>query len=55
MLTKNIQSGHILEYWKLIRETAGFVGTATDPLITNTYTSMDKEKLIGELILLESY
>ena len=44
MLTKNIQSGHILEYWKLIRETAGFVGTATDPLITNTYTSMDKEK-----------
>lgn len=44
MLTQNIQSGHILEYWRLIREAAGFTGEAADPLTTNTYTLMDKEK-----------
>lgn len=44
MLTQNIQSGHILEYWKLIREAAGFTGEATDPLTTIAHTSIDKEK-----------
>ena len=44
MLTRNIQAGHILEYWKLIREAAGFTGAAADPQTTNTYTSIDKEK-----------
>lgn len=44
MLTCNIQAGHILEYWKLIREAAGFTGAAADPQTTNTYTSIDKEK-----------
>ncbi len=43
MLTNDINSGKILEYWKTIREKAGFVGSATDPLVTINSTDMSKE------------
>nr|WP_278704103.1 RagB/SusD family nutrient uptake outer membrane protein [Bacteroides intestinalis] len=45
MISKNINDGHILEYWKLIRETAGFQGAAIDPNTTIGATDMSKEKL----------
>lgn len=45
MLTKNIGAGHILEYWKLIREKAGFTGDAVNPQTTIDATDMSKEKL----------
>ncbi len=45
MLTKNINSGKILEYWRLIREKAGFTGTAQDPTLTIAATNMSKEIL----------
>lgn len=45
MLTKNIGAGHILEYWKLIREKAGFTGNAIDPETTIAATDMSKETL----------
>lgn len=45
MLTKNISSGKILEYWKTVREKAGFTGAATDPQVTIDATDMSKEKL----------
>ncbi len=43
MLTKNINSGKILEYWKLVREKAGFTGSAMDPNTTINATDMSKE------------
>ena len=45
MLTKDINSGKILEYWRLIREKAGFTGTAQDPTLTIAATNMSKEIL----------
>lgn len=45
MLTKNISSGKILEYWKKIRECAGFQGDAIDPMTTINATDISKEKL----------
>lgn len=43
MLTKNLNAGKILEYWKLVREKAGFKGLAVDPQITISVTDMNKE------------
>ncbi len=43
-LTKNINSGHILEYWKIVREKAGFTGDAIDPTRTINATDMAQEK-----------
>lgn len=45
MLTKSIAAGHILEYWKLIREKAGFTGEAVNPQTTIEATDMAKETL----------
>jgi hypothetical protein len=45
MLTGNINSGKILEYWKKVRETAGFTGAAVDPQVTIAATDMSKETL----------
>ena len=45
MRTNNIASGHILEYWKTIRTTAGFKGDAVNPQTTINATDMSKEKL----------
>lgn len=45
MLTGDINAGHILEYWKTVREAAGFTGEAIDPRVTIAATEMDKEKL----------
>ena len=45
MLTKDINAGKILEYWKIIREKAGFKGAAIDPMTTINATEMDKEVL----------
>lgn len=44
-LTNSLSSGHILEYWKIIRTAAGFEGTAIDPQITIAATDISKEKL----------
>lgn len=44
MLTGSI-SGKVLEYWKIIREKAGFSGSAIDPNVTVTATDLAKEKL----------
>lgn len=43
MLTKNINSGKIMEYWKTVREKAGFTGSAIDPNTTINATDMSKE------------
>lgn len=43
MLTKDINAGKIMEYWKTVREKAGFESTATDPNITIAATDMSKE------------
>lgn len=45
MRAGNIGSGHILEYWRIIREKAGFKGMAVDPMTTINATEMEKEKL----------
>ena len=45
MLTKSLTAGKTLEYWKLIREKAGFKGAAIDPNTTIAATDMSKEKL----------
>ncbi|MGI6222287.1 MAG: RagB/SusD family nutrient uptake outer membrane protein [Prevotella sp.] len=45
MLTNDISSGHILEYWRTIREKAGFTGDAIDPNVTIAATDMSKETL----------
>lgn len=44
MLTHSL-SGKVLEYWKIIREKAGFKGAATDPNTTIAATDMSKETL----------
>lgn len=43
MLTKSLNSGKILEYWQLVRQKAGFTGTAIDPNVTINATDMSKE------------
>lgn len=43
MLTKDLNSGHILEYWKKVREAAGFIGTAQDPRLAIDATVMAEE------------
>ena len=43
MLTKNVNSGKIMEYWKTVREKAGFTGSAIDPNTTINATDMSKE------------
>lgn len=45
MLTGNINSGKILEYWRAVRTAAGFTGSAVDPQTTITATVMENEKL----------
>ncbi|MCO6026208.1 RagB/SusD family nutrient uptake outer membrane protein [Prevotella cerevisiae] len=45
MLTKDINAGHILEYWKIVRQKAGFTGDAVNPEVTIQATDMSKEKL----------
>ena len=45
MLTKNLNAGHTLEYWRIVREAAGFTGTAVDPQTTIAATDMQQEKL----------
>ena len=45
MLTGNINSGKILEYWKIVREKAGFTGAAIDPQTTIDVTDLQQEKL----------
>lgn len=45
MLTKDINAGHILEYWRIIRERAGFTGDAVNPEVTIQATDINKEKL----------
>lgn len=45
MLTKSLNAGHTLEYWKIVREKAGFKGEAINPQTTIDATVMDKEKL----------
>lgn len=45
LLTKNLASGKILEYWKLVREAAGFSDAAADPYTMINATEMDKETL----------
>lgn len=44
MLTHSL-SGKVLEYWKIIREKAGFEGAAIDPMTTINATDMSKETL----------
>lgn len=44
MLTNNINSGNILEYWKIIRTAAGFKGEAINPLVTIAATDMTQER-----------
>lgn len=43
MLTNNLSSGRILEYWKIVRQKAGFSGAAIDPTVTIQATDMSKE------------
>lgn len=45
MLSGNLNSGKILEYWKIIREKAGFTGSAIDPNTTINATVMANETL----------
>lgn len=45
LLSGDINSGRILEYWKTIREKAGFTGEAVDPNTTIHATVMPNEKL----------
>lgn len=45
MLTGNINSGHILEYWRTVRTAAGFTGAAVDPQATIAATVMQNESL----------
>lgn len=45
MLTGNISSGKIMEYWRTVRTAAGFTGDAVDPQVTINATDMNKETL----------
>lgn len=44
MLTKDLNAGRILEYWKIVREKAGFKGEAVNPQVTIEATDMAREK-----------
>lgn len=44
-LTQSLSSGKILEYWKIIRTTAGFKGEAINPQTTIAATDISQEKL----------
>lgn len=44
-LTKSLNSGKTLEYWKAVRTAAGFTGTAIDPMTTINATDMSQEQL----------
>lgn len=43
-LTQSLSSGKILEYWKIIRTTAGFKGEAINPQTTIAATDISQEK-----------
>lgn len=43
MLTRDVNAGHVMEYWKAIRTAAGFTGEGVDPLTTINATDMTKE------------
>lgn len=43
MLTGSANSGKIMEYWKKVREAAGFVGEAQDPQLAINATDMSRE------------
>ena len=43
-LTKDLNAGHILEYWKAVRTAAGFTGDAIDPQGMIAATDMNQEK-----------
>lgn len=45
MLTKSLNSGHIVEYWQTVRKAAGFTGDAVNPQVTIDATDMSQEKL----------
>lgn len=45
MLTGNLMSGKTLEYWRIVREKAGFKGEALNPQTTIDATDMSKEVL----------
>ena len=45
MLSGNIGAGKTLEYWRIVRECAGFKGAAIDPNTTISATDMSKEIL----------
>lgn len=45
LLSGDIYSGRILEYWKIIREKAGFKGNAIDPFTTINATIISNEVL----------
>lgn len=44
-LTGNVNEGFILEYWRAIREAAGFSDDAINPMLTIQATEMEKEKI----------
>lgn len=45
MLTGDINSGHILEYWKTVRAAAGFTDESQNPATTIAATDMSQETL----------
>lgn len=45
MLTRSLGSGKILEYWRTVRQKAGFTGDALDPDVTINATDMSRETL----------
>ena len=48
-LTKDLNAGHILEYWKAVRTAAGFTGDAIDPqgMIAATDMNHDKDNWVS--------
>lgn len=45
MLSGDLNSGKILEYWRIVRKKAGFQGEAVNPEVTIEVTEMNKEAL----------
>lgn len=43
MLTNDVNSGKIMEYWRKVREAAGFVGEAQNPQLAIDATDMNQE------------
>lgn len=43
-LTRDLNAGHILEYWKIVRTAAGFTGDAIDPHGMIDATDINREK-----------